>query len=59
MWSSAASFGAPVTEPGGNVAASRSAQVRPSASRPSTVLTRWTSPGCTSVASSSGTVMEP
>ena len=37
MCSSAASFGAPVTEPGGNVAAMASAQPQPGRRRPSTV----------------------
>ena len=34
MWSSAASFGAPVTDPGGNVAPTSSAQPTPGRSRP-------------------------
>ena len=45
MASSAASFGAPVTDPGGNVASTaRPADARRAAG-PSTVLTRWHEPG--------------
>ena len=48
MWAEAASFGAPVTEPGGNVASMAAAHPHPGRSRPVTVDTRWTSPGCCS-----------
>ena len=59
MWSRAASFGAPVTDPGGKVASISSGHPTPGRSRPSTVLTRCTSPGCCSTASSDGTCTEP
>ena len=51
----AASFGAPVTEPGGNVASITSGQPQPGRSRPATVDTRWHRPGCASTAHSAGT----
>ena len=41
----AVDLGAPVTDPGGNVASTRSGHPRPGSSRPVTVETRWTSPG--------------
>ena len=44
--SSAASFGAPVTEPGGNVARSSPASPTPSRSSPSTSETRCHTPAC-------------
>ena len=44
MWSTAAIFGAPVTEPPGNVASSSSARPTSARSVPSTVETRWTTP---------------
>ena len=59
MWSSAASLGAPVTDPGGKVAAMTASHPRPARRRPSTVLTRCTSPGCGSTASSAGTCTDP
>jgi hypothetical protein len=45
----AASFGAPVTEPGGKVAASSSARLTVGVSRPRTVETSCQTPGCGSV----------
>ena len=42
----AAILGAPVTEPGGNVASMASDQPRSGCRRPVTVDTRWKSPGC-------------
>ena len=57
--SRAAILGAPVTEPGGKVAAMASAQPAPGRSRPSTVDTRCASPGCSSTAHRDGTVTEP
>src|SRR4029450_10016694 len=59
MWSSAASLGAPVTDPGGNVAATMSPQVVAGRSRPVTVDTRWTRPGWCSTAHRAGTATEP
>ena len=59
MTASAASLGAPVTDPGGNVASRASAHPAPGRIRPSTVLTRCTRPGCCSSANSDGTVTEP
>ena len=59
MWSSAASLGAPVTEPGGKVAAISSAQPRPGPQPAPTVETRWTSPGWCSTAQQAGTVDRP
>jgi hypothetical protein len=55
----ALSLGAPVTDPGGNIAAGNSG--RPTASRnpPDTVDTRWTRPGCFSTAHRSVTGTEP
>ena len=58
MWSRAAIFGAPVTDPGGKVASIASAQPTPGRRRPSTVDTRWTRPGCGSTAHSAGTWTE-
>ena len=45
MIRSALDLGAPVTEPGGNVAARSSGQPTPARSSPRTVETRWTRPG--------------
>ena len=45
MISSARIFGAPVTEPGGKVARTTSAAETPGRSAPSTVDTRWCTPG--------------
>ncbi len=59
MIRSALDLGAPVTEPGGKVAPSRSAQVASGRSSPRTVETRWTRPGCGSISQSPGTVTEP
>jgi hypothetical protein len=55
----AASFGAPVIDPGGKVAASSSGQPTPARSSPATVDTRWTRPGWCSTASRAGTHTEP
>ena len=51
-------FGAPVTDPGGNVATT-SGQPTSGRSSPRTVDTRCTSPGCSSRASSAGTSTVP
>src|SRR5947199_155639 len=59
MIRSALDLGAPVTEPGGNVASSSSRHPAPSRSSPRTVETRWTRPGCSSTAHSAGTVTDP
>ena len=59
IWSSAAIFGAPVTEPPGNVAARSSASVASSRSVPSTVETRWVTPASSRSAISSGQRTEP
>ena len=59
MTSSAASFGAPVTEPGGKVAPSRSVQPASGRRSPRTVETRCTRPGCCSTAQRAGTVTDP
>ena len=56
---SALLLGAPETDPGGIVAANRSAQPAPRRSRPSTVETRCTSPGCCSTASRAVTSTVP
>src|SRR3990172_5906245 len=59
MWATAEIFGAPVTEPPGNIASRSSASETPSRSVPSTVLTRCVTParGCSSM--SSGQHTEP
>src|SRR5437588_615812 len=59
MASSAASLGAPVTEPGGKPARTSSAQPTWGRKRPRTVLTRWKSPGWASTAHRAGTSTEP
>ena len=59
MISSARTFGAPVTEPGGKAARIRSPSVTPSPSVPSTVETRCHRPGWGSAPSRSGTVTVP
>ena len=59
MACSAARFGAPVTEPGGKVAESRSAVPTPSVSSPCTVETRCQTPECGCTSSSSSTVTVP
>ena len=56
---SAETLGAPVTDPGGNVAPMASAHPSPGRSRPATVDTRCAKPGCSSTAHSDGTVTEP
>ncbi len=53
------SSGAPVTDPGGKVAARMSAQPWPGATSARTVDTRWASPGCCCRASSSVTRTDP
>ena len=55
----AAILGAPVTEPGGKVAASSSGQPTSSRSTPSTYDTRWNRPGCSCTSSSVGTLTDP
>lgn len=52
-------FGVPVTEAGGNVAASSSAMLSCSGTRAETVDTRCHTPGAGRTASSSGTVTVP
>src|SRR6185312_6395323 len=59
MISRARTFGAPVTEPGGNAARTRSPSPAPGRSVPVTVETRCQTPGCGSGPSSSGTVPAP
>src|SRR5579859_5656040 len=59
MISSALSFGAPETDPGGKVAPSRSGHEVPGDSSARTVETRWTRPGCFSTTHRSGTVTDP
>ena len=59
MISSARTFGAPVTEPGGNAARIRSPSPAPGRSVPVTVETRCQTPGCGSGPSRTGTVTEP
>lgn len=59
MAASAEDFGAPDTEPGGSVAAAICGQVTPGRSEPDTVVTRWASPGCSSVAQRASTRTVP
>src|SRR5690606_37832853 len=59
MMRTADDLGAPVTEPGGKVAANSSGQPAPRASRARTVETRWTRPGCSSTAHSFGALTVP
>ena len=59
MISSARTLGAPVTEPGGNVARITSAADTPARVRASIVETRWCTPGCDSSAHSSSTETVP
>ena len=60
MARSALDFGAPDTDPGGRVAVEqRRASRTPGRSRPDTVETRWTSPGCSSTAHSASTSTVP
>ncbi len=59
MTSSAASLGAPVTEPGGKVARSRSPSPTSSRSRPCTSETMCQTPACGRTSASAGTLTPP